>query len=124
VGPADQLESARELIRAEANEVFGAAGIHPVDPSATSDVGFGDLVLREVPGQITGKRSTWQSFARGTSSEVDYLNGEIVLLGRLHGVATPVNELVQRTLGLLAESGKRGAEPQDIGSILPIAATN
>ena len=24
--------------------------------------------------------------------ETDYLNGEIVLLGRLHGVATPVND--------------------------------
>ena len=27
--------------------------------------------------------------------EADYLNGEIVLLGRLHGVATPVNALLQ-----------------------------
>ena len=27
--------------------------------------------------------------------EVDYLNGEIVLLGRLHDVPTPVNELLQ-----------------------------
>ena len=33
---------------------------------------------------------------RGTgSSEVDYLNGEIVLLGRLHGVPTPANEVFQ-----------------------------
>jgi 2-dehydropantoate 2-reductase len=40
--------------------------------------------------------STWQSLARGTGEvEVDYLNGEIVLLGRLHGVPTPVNEAVQ-----------------------------
>ncbi len=31
--------------------------------------------------------STWQSLARGSTVEVDYLNGEIVLLGRLHGVA-------------------------------------
>ena len=28
--------------------------------------------------------------------EVDYLNGEIVLLGRLHGVPAPVNEMLQR----------------------------
>ena len=33
-------------------------------------------------------RRSWQSLARGTGSiEADYLNGEIVLLGRLHGVA-------------------------------------
>ncbi|MFI6259432.1 ketopantoate reductase C-terminal domain-containing protein [Micromonospora zamorensis] len=37
--------------------------------------------------------------ARGTgSTEVDHLNGEIALLGRLHGVATPVNVAVQRAV--------------------------
>jgi 2-dehydropantoate 2-reductase len=30
------------------------------------------------------------------SVESDYLNGEIALLGRLHGVPTPVNHLLQR----------------------------
>jgi 2-dehydropantoate 2-reductase len=33
------------------------------------------------------------------------LNGEVVLLGRLHGVATPVNELLQRTANHLARVG-------------------
>ncbi|MCZ6889637.1 MAG: ketopantoate reductase family protein, partial [Gammaproteobacteria bacterium] len=33
---------------------------------------------------------------RGTGDiEADYLNGEIVLLGRLHGVPTPANRAVQ-----------------------------
>jgi 2-dehydropantoate 2-reductase len=36
--------------------------------------------------------------------ETDYLNGEIALLGRLHGVATPANELMQRTVRELAAS--------------------
>jgi 2-dehydropantoate 2-reductase len=41
--------------------------------------------------------STWQSLARGTGSiEADYLNGEIVMLGRRYGVPTPVNEALQR----------------------------
>ena len=43
--------------------------------------------------------STWQSLARGTgSTEADHLNGEIVLLGRLHGVPTPANAAVQRAV--------------------------
>jgi 2-dehydropantoate 2-reductase len=50
--------------------------------------------------------SSWQSLARGTGSiEADYLNGEIVLLGRLHGVATPVNLLLQRTAARAAREG-------------------
>jgi 2-dehydropantoate 2-reductase len=35
--------------------------------------------------------STWQSIARGRPSEVDYLNGEIVRLGRRLGIPTPFN---------------------------------
>jgi 2-dehydropantoate 2-reductase len=38
------------------------------------------------------------------SIEADYLNGEIVLLGRLHGVPTPVNELAQEVARSLAAS--------------------
>ena len=34
--------------------------------------------------------------------EADWLNGEIVLLGRLHGIATPVNELLQTTVNKMA----------------------
>ena len=50
-----------------------------------------------IPGRRTHGSSTFQSFARGdTSTEVDWLNGEIVLLGRQFGVPTPVNERLQR----------------------------
>ena len=40
------------------------------------------------------KGSTWQSVARGRHTEMEYLNGEIVRLGRELGVPTPLNALV------------------------------
>jgi 2-dehydropantoate 2-reductase len=40
------------------------------------------------------KGSTWQSVARARPTEIEYLNGEIVRLGRELQVATPLNELV------------------------------
>ena len=41
------------------------------------------------------RSSTWQSLERKAgTTEVDYLNGEVVLLGRLHGVPTPVNTVL------------------------------
>jgi 2-dehydropantoate 2-reductase len=41
--------------------------------------------------------SSWQSVLRRTGNvETDYLNGEIVALGHRYGIATPVNELLQR----------------------------
>jgi 2-dehydropantoate 2-reductase len=50
----------------------------------------------DVSGYPRGGGSSWQSLARGQGTiETDYLNGEIVLLGRLHGVPTPVNGVLQ-----------------------------
>ncbi len=41
--------------------------------------------------------STWQSLAKGaTTLETDYFNGEINLLGRMHGIATPANLFLQQ----------------------------
>ena len=50
------------------------------------------LRLQPVDGELRPGGSSWQSLARGVGTiETDYLNGEIVLLGRLHGVPTPAN---------------------------------
>jgi len=93
-----------QAARAEAVKVFAAAGI------AWRDVGESDPRRQELmrPIPIAGfdrvGSSTAQSLVRNTGSiETDYLNGEIVLLGRLHDVPTPVNAyfsgLAQRMLG-------------------------
>ena len=70
----------------------------------------GDLLsLARVGGARRGGGSSWQSLARGLGSiETDYLNGEIVLLGRLHGVPTPANALVQR---LADQAARQKARP-------------
>ncbi len=41
--------------------------------------------------------STWQSLMKGAPTvETDYFNGEIIMLGRMHGVPTPTNEFLQQ----------------------------
>lgn len=74
----------------------------------------GDLLtLRPVAGERRRGGSSWQSLARRTGAiETDYINGEIVLIGRLHGVPTPVNALLQRLANDLA---RRGQPPGTIG---------
>jgi 2-dehydropantoate 2-reductase len=58
--------------------------------------------------------STWQSLARSAGTvEADYLNGEIVLLGRVHGFPTPVNEAIQRL------ANRWAAEHRDPGTFPP-----
>ncbi len=59
-------------------------------------------------GDDRGGGSTWQSLERGAGSvETDYLNGENTLLGRLHGLSTPVNDPVRRTTKQPARTGAR-----------------
>ncbi|QWT24827.1 ketopantoate reductase family protein [Subtercola sp. PAMC28395] len=85
---------ARKRLFGEARAVFEAAGL-----AVVQDAPRFSLAVQEVPGHTSGRLSTWQSFARGASSEVDYLNGEIVLIARKAGVGAPVNERLQRLLG-------------------------
>jgi 2-dehydropantoate 2-reductase len=93
--------------RAEAECCYRAAGI-----DWTSDEEFrarrGDLIdPAPVAGERRGGGSTWQSLTRARGDvEVDFLNGEIVLLGRLHGVPTPVNRALQLTTNRLAREGR------------------
>ena len=68
-----------------------------------------DMKLSMIEGEPPLMGSSWQSLTRGGSIETDYLNGEIVLQGRLHGVATPVNRALQVAANRLArEGGKPG----------------
>jgi 2-dehydropantoate 2-reductase len=75
--------------RAEAETVLNAAGIVWDQTDAPArDV----LKTAKIQGLESSGSSTFQSIQRGTGSiETDYLNGEIALLARLHGVAAPVN---------------------------------
>lgn len=93
----------------EGQQALAAAGIAVVSPEEDRARRGDLLVLHSVAGSPRSGGSTWQSLERGAGSvETDYLNGEIVLLGRLHGVATPVNELLQR---LMREAVASGARP-------------
>jgi 2-dehydropantoate 2-reductase len=63
--------------------------------------------VRPVRGRDRLGGSSYQSLRRGTGTiEADYLNGEIVLLGRVHGVPTPVNELLRVLANRMAREGR------------------
>ncbi len=92
--------------RAEAKACFETAGLDWAGGEEDKER-RGDLMRAEpIGGADRGGGSTWQSLARGGPVEADYLNGEIVLLGRLHGVPTPVNELLQRAANEAARDGR------------------
>ena len=89
----------------EAQACFDAAAIQLIEDSDERARRALLPASRQV-GDRVRHGSTWQTLARGASNtESDYLSGEIVLLGRLHGVPTPANELLQRTMAQMAADG-------------------
>jgi 2-dehydropantoate 2-reductase len=83
--------------REEAEACFRAAGIDWASDDEWTARRRDQVQHALVEGKPRSGGSTWQSLARGAGSvETDYLNGEIVLLGREYAVPTPVNLTLQR----------------------------
>jgi 2-dehydropantoate 2-reductase len=96
----------RRMALSEGEACLAAAGITVVPAEEDDARRAGKLDIRPVSGRRRGGGSSWQSLQRRTGSiESDYLNGEIALLGRLYGVPTPVNSLLQELAGELAQQG-------------------
>ncbi len=84
-------------VRAEGEAVLAAAGIPYASAEEQKEARADKIRLVPLDGSERGGGSSWQSLTRGTGTiEADYLNGEIALLGRLHGVPTPLNDLLRR----------------------------
>jgi 2-dehydropantoate 2-reductase len=97
-----------ELIRSEGEAVLAAAGIGVVS-TAEDRARRGDALTIQPVGdeQHRAGGSSWQSLQRATGTiETDYLTGEIVLLGRLHGVATPANRALQDIAARMSRAGE------------------
>lgn len=78
--------------REEGRAVYRAAGIEWTEIDRNEPRRKGVFEMRPVAGAARAGSSSAQSLQRGTGSiETDYMNGEIVLLGRLHGVPVPLN---------------------------------
>lgn len=115
------------LARDEALACYAAAGI---DCASRDEVrlrhGSG-METGEIEGAGRGGGSSWQSLRRGTGDiESDYLNGEICLLGKLHGIPTPANETLRHLANKVAREklppGTYSAEAvmTEIGALSPV----
>lgn len=92
-----EADEVAERARAEGAAVLDAAGVARASVHELLELVAGKAEMRPVEGAASGGGSSWQSLARRSGTiESDYLNGEIVLLGRLHGVPAPVNEALRQ----------------------------
>jgi 2-dehydropantoate 2-reductase len=110
--------------QAEGEAALAAAGIAYNTEDERRALQGDRMKIQDIGGAPRAGGSTWQSLARGTGSvEADYLNGEIALLGRLYGVPTPVNELLQRLIAEYAREhrGPGGIVPDRLYALLDVA---
>ncbi|WNM31001.1 2-dehydropantoate 2-reductase [Streptomyces sp. Li-HN-5-11] len=123
-GPLDGDEAALALyhrVRAEGEAVLAAAGIEYASPEEQQKTRGDKITLVPLDGAPRGGGSSWQSLTRGTGTiEADHLNGEIVLLARLHGVPAPLNELLQRLANTFARE-RRAAGSLPVAELVRMA---
>lgn len=95
-------------VRHEALACYKAAGIEFVPEDEMRQRVQTEIKMGRIEGYERAGGSTWQSLVRGLPSiEVDYLNGEIVLLGKLYGIPTPHNLVLQQVANDMARTGKK-----------------
>ncbi len=104
-------EPAAEAVAAlmdEGRAVYRAAGL-PWVPDEELMARVGHIESLPVAGRHREGGSAWQGLVRARRSEVDWLCGELIALGRELGVATPANREVQaRTHRRLRELAAEG----------------
>ena len=104
----------RRRATAEGAAVLDAAGLAYASDDESAQLRGDRVRILPVNGSPRAGGSSWQSLTRGTGSiEADFLNGEIVLLGRELGVPVPANEVLQR---LANQAARQRRAP---GSITP-----
>lgn len=97
--------------RQEAMQVWGAAGIEWEERESFQKRVRSEYGDRKIPvgyENLEKHSSSWQSLARGTGNiEAEQLNGQVVMLGKQLGIATPYNELLWRVADEMARNGDK-----------------
>jgi 2-dehydropantoate 2-reductase len=100
------------VLVAEGEAALSAAGMPVASRDEDRTRRADHLQLGAIAGRTRQGGSSWQSVQRGTGNiETDYLNGEIVRMGRLHQVPTPANQLIQTLARKTASSRHPGTIP-------------
>jgi 2-dehydropantoate 2-reductase len=64
------------------------------------------------------RSSMWEDLEAGRATEIDWINGEVVRLGREHGVPTPVNSTLVELIRQAEDGGRRDWSGRELLSVL------
>ena len=94
-------EETRGLMKSLLKEAFAVARAQGAELEMDWEEYFRYLLERQLPPTAGHRSSMLQDLERGRRTEIDYLNGAIVGLGKRKGIKTPVNETIVRIVKAL-----------------------
>ncbi|MFQ6050809.1 MAG: ketopantoate reductase family protein [Candidatus Hydrothermarchaeota archaeon] len=97
-GMLGENEGTLAIMRSMLEESFQVARAEGINLRFTAEEYFRYLIEKQLPPTAKHKSSMLQDIERGKRTEIDYLNGFIVKLGKKHGISTPVNETITNIL--------------------------
>lgn len=99
----------RHLIMQVADETIRVVGAERQFPLAADGATYVQRTLTPfvLPKAAAHRSSMLQDVEAGRRTEIDYLNGAVVRMGRRHGIATPFNDAVTS----LVRAREHGGEP-------------
>jgi 2-dehydropantoate 2-reductase len=105
------LKEGLKVIKAAGIKTVDVPGLpmEPIETMAREPLPIASTLLKKIAeslGKIPVLGSTLQSIKRGKRTEVDYLNGEIVNLGKKRDIPTPVNSLIVELVHQVETAGK------------------
>ena len=114
LNPYPQMRELQVNLMKEGLEVIKIAGMKTADvpgmPLSLMETIMETMVKMPLPtsffGQLPMLGSTFQSIKRRKSTEIDYLNGEIVNLGKKRNIPTPANSLMVELVHQVETTGK------------------
>jgi 2-dehydropantoate 2-reductase len=92
-----------KLIEEITKEFLAIAALEDVNITIAEALAANDSIARTMVTQVS---STAQDLAKGKMTEMDFLNGYIVELGKRYGVLTPYNESVHALVKMIESKFK------------------
>jgi 2-dehydropantoate 2-reductase len=92
-----------KLIEEITKEFLAIAALEDVNITMAEALAANDSIARTMVTQVS---STAQDLAKGKMTEMDFLNGYVVELGKRHGVPTPYNESVHALVKMIESKFK------------------
>ncbi len=98
-------DETKQIMRELLDEAFEVAMAEDIKLKFSSGRYLNYLLEKQLPPTANHRSSMLQDIERGKKTEIDYLNGAIVELGKKQGIETPVNETIVSLIKVLEKLG-------------------